>query len=167
MENRTHEEFVEKIGLAVEHEGYPRIAGRIYAFLVLTEGAHSLDDLAQALQISRASASTNARLLERDGVITRTSSPGDRRDYYQVTDDHWERMFEQALRRVTRFHRAFAEAAAGLPEGTPAVRRVRDGERFYALLMSDLESRLDRWRESWQGNSDAGKSPAQGDIDEA
>ena len=158
MDSRIRDEFIEKIGLAAEAEGLPRIAGRMYAFLVMNEGPHSLEELAEALRISRASASTNARLLARDRIITRTSAAGDRRDYYQVADDHWEQMFEQALRRVTQFHRVFAEAAAQLPVDEPASRRIRIGERFYATLTEDLESRLARWRESMHEETEAARA---------
>ena len=162
MDRKIKDEFIEKVGLASEAEGYPRIAGRIFAFLVINEGAYSLDDLADALRISRASVSTNARLLERDGIITRTSSPGDRRDYYQVAEDHWEHMFEQALRRVTQFHRVFAEAASQLPPDESECRRVRIGERFYATLIEDLEQRLKKWRESIQENTEAASAARTG-----
>jgi len=155
MDAKIRDEFIEKVGLAAEAEGLPRIAGRIYAYLVYHEGPHSLEELAEQLQISRASASTNTRLLARDGIITRTSAAGDRRDYYQVAENHWEQMFEQALRRVIEFHRVFAEAAARLPENESAARRVRNGERFYATLIEDLEARLARWRECMHENSDA------------
>ena len=40
------EQFVERMGLVSEADGLPRIAGRIFGYLLLTTGECSLDDLA-------------------------------------------------------------------------------------------------------------------------
>ena len=52
--------------------------------------AKSDADLAEKLRVSKASASTNARLLEELGILAHTARPGDRRDYYQRADNHGE-----------------------------------------------------------------------------
>ena len=43
--------FVERMGLMMESEGLPRIAGRIFGFLLVHEGAYSLDELAERLAV--------------------------------------------------------------------------------------------------------------------
>ena len=63
--------FVDRLGLAAEAEGLPRIAGRIMAFLLADGAAHNAADLAALLHVSRGSISTNTRLLERLGIIER------------------------------------------------------------------------------------------------
>ena len=68
---KTGSEFIEKFGMVAEQDGFPRIAGRMMGFLLLNEGPYTLDELAEELQISKTSASTNARLLEGHGVIER------------------------------------------------------------------------------------------------
>ena len=56
--------FIERMGLAFESDGLPRIAGRIFGLLLLSEDCRSLDELAAELKVSKGSVSTNARLLE-------------------------------------------------------------------------------------------------------
>lgn len=93
-------EFVESMGRHFEEEGAPRIAGRLFGLLMVNGEPCSLDDIADQLQASKGSASTNARLLERLGVAERVSLPGDRRDYYQVTENMGERMLALAVERL-------------------------------------------------------------------
>lgn len=144
------EQFVERMGLSLEREGMPRIAGRLVGFLLVHEGAYSLDDLAEALQVSKGSVSTNARQLEQFGLLERTSEPGDRRDYYQMGADVWERLLERWQRKWEETRLLFAEAAAALPEEMSAGRvRLLRAEQFHLLLLDLADRASERWREGW------------------
>src|SRR3989440_2387909 len=90
--------FIERMGVALENDGLPRIAGRIFGLLLVSEDARSLDDLAAELRVSKGSASTNARLLEQRGLLERVCRSGDRRDYYQARPDLFDHTM--ALRLV-------------------------------------------------------------------
>ena len=80
-------EFVERMGRLLEVDGLSRIAGRLFGALLLASSEESLDDLAAHLNVSKASVSVNARLLEQRGLIELASRPGDRRDFYRMTPD--------------------------------------------------------------------------------
>lgn len=139
--------FVERMGLMMEAEGLPRIAGRIFGFLLVHEGAYSLDELAERLQVSKASVSTNARLLEHHGMLERTSAPGDRRDFYQVGPDAWERMLRVGQRKWEQLRMLFTEAEASLPEEMEVGRaRLIQAEQFHLLLIDEVDRMLERWR---------------------
>jgi DNA-binding transcriptional regulator GbsR (MarR family) len=92
-------EFVERMGLFWESEGMPRIAGRLFGYLVLEATPCSLDDMASALAVSKASVSTDIRKLEQVGLVERRTRPGDRRDYYVIAPDMPARIV--GLRRAT------------------------------------------------------------------
>jgi DNA-binding transcriptional regulator GbsR (MarR family) len=82
------EKVIEDFGLYFEQYGLPRILGRIYGLLLITdEPALGLDEMAEQLNISKASASTTARQLQAFTLIEKVSLPGDRRDYYRVYGD--------------------------------------------------------------------------------
>ena len=139
--------FVERMGLMMESEGLPRIAGRIFGFLLVHEGAYSLDELAERLQVSKASVSTNARLLEQFGLVERTSAPGDRRDFYQMGADAWERMLRSAQRKWEEVRQALTEAEAALPEEMDVGRsRLIRAEQFYLLMIDGVDRILERWQ---------------------
>jgi DNA-binding transcriptional regulator GbsR (MarR family) len=142
-------EFVERMGLHLEADGMPRSAGRIYAYMLLAESACSLDALAETLQVSKASVSTNARLLEQVGLLERTSGLGDRRDYYRVRQDAWERMLLIARRRWELLQELLTQAQLSLPEEMAAGRaRLCEAARFHTLLLEEADSLLERWRET-------------------
>lgn len=150
------QQFVERMGLTLEREGLPRIAGRLVGFLIVHEGAFSLDELAEELQVSKASVSTNARQLEQYGLVERTSEPGDRRDYYQMGPDVWERLLARWQRKWEESRMFFTEAAASLPEELEAghARLVR-AEQFHLLLVDLADRAIARWR-GLETGSDAG-----------
>jgi DNA-binding transcriptional regulator GbsR (MarR family) len=148
------EGFVERMGLLMEAEGMPRIAGRLIGFLLLREGAFSLDDLAERLQVSKASVSTNARQLEQAGVLERVSEPGDRRDYYQMGQGALERTLRAAQRRWRTLQETFDETCASLPpEMEAGRRRLEEATRFHELMIAGVDRLLEEWR---QGEGVAG-----------
>lgn len=151
----SEQQFVERMGLICEKEGMARSAGRIFALLLLGDRPYSLDELADELQVSKASASTNARMLESLGFIERVSSLGDRRDFYQVEHDPWERMLRVAQTRWRDMVAVFAEAQARLPaERGEGRRRMHEAERFHRLLLEGSDRLLEDWRDLKAGGGD-------------
>lgn len=121
--------FIESMGRHFEEVGIPRIAGRLFGLLMVHEDPCSLDEMAQRLQVSKGSVSTNSRLLEQWGVIERVSRPGDRRDYYQPAPDMQARMLEKQLEQVARMRARLSDGLDALPEPSGAVR-----ERFHSMI---------------------------------
>jgi hypothetical protein len=143
------QDFVDRMGLHLEADGLPRSAGRIFGYLMLAEAPCSLDDLSEVLQVSKASVSTNARLLEQVGVLERTSEPGNRRDFYRMRPDAWERMLLGARRRWVALQGLLNGGAASLPDTMVAGRaRLCEAARFHALLVEEADSLIERWRHS-------------------
>jgi DNA-binding transcriptional regulator GbsR (MarR family) len=120
MDQATRD-FIESMGRQFEEDGAPRIAGRLFGFLMLQEDPCSLDDVAEQLQVSKGSASSNARLLEQLGIAERVTRAGDRRDYYQISPDIGERTLERALQGLERMLQRLRKGADALGERSPAV----------------------------------------------
>lgn len=145
--SQTVPEFIEKMGLVCEKEGMPRISGRMLGLLMVEGGPFSLDEIAERLQVSKASVSTNARTLEQFGMIERVSTPGDRRDFYRIESDPWEKMLLMAQQRWRDLIHIFAETKAALPEEQQDAReRVCRARRFHELLVEGSGDLLSRWR---------------------
>lgn len=140
------QQFVERMGLICEKEGMARGAGRIFGLLLVGGRPYSLDELAETLQASKASASTNCRMLEQLGMIQRVSSLGDRRDFYRVEGDPWEKMLRVAQQRWRDMVQVFADARAALPPQLAEGReRVEEAQRFHELLIDECDKLLDTW----------------------
>src|SRR5512141_2081946 len=115
------ERFIEQMGLLWAEEGYTRIAGRMYAFALLSPHPCSLDEIAATLKVSKPSVSNDARMLHRLGLIERIGVPGDRKDYYQLTRDSIERSIETRVLRIEAFQKVIASASS-LPVGNADVK---------------------------------------------
>ncbi|HEX6746018.1 MAG TPA: hypothetical protein VF092_01800 [Longimicrobium sp.] len=154
------QQFVERMGLICEKEGMARSAGRIFGLLLVGGRPFSLDELAEKLQASKAGVSTNCRMLEQFGMIERVSSLGDRRDFYRVQDSPWEHMMRVAQGRWREMVKIFGEAQGSLPpQMTEGKRRLREAERFHALLITEVDRLMDTWNAL--KNGDAPAAPAE------
>jgi DNA-binding transcriptional regulator GbsR (MarR family) len=139
--------FIERMGLALEADGLPRIAGRIFGLLLVSEDARSLDDLAHELRVSKGSVSTNARMLEQRGVLERISRPGDRRDYYRVPTNLFSHTMAQRVARWQRFHEAIGAARTSLPIRSPEVlERLEEYQEAYAFMSQVITEALAQWQ---------------------
>ena len=63
-----------------------RVVGQIFAYLYFSEPPRTLDDMKEALGISKGSASMGVRQLEQWGAVQRVWIKGDRKDYYTAND---------------------------------------------------------------------------------
>ena len=79
--------MVEVTARICQRLGLPRSSGQIFGLLYLSPSALSLDEIAEALGLSKASASTGARQLLGWHAIRQVWKPGDRKDYYEVQAD--------------------------------------------------------------------------------
>lgn len=151
-------DFVESIGVLWEADGLPRIAGRIFGFLIVQPEPSSLDDLAAGLGVSKASISTDARRLEQLGLITRISLPGDRRDYYTIDDSAPATGLEMRLRNLRRFDRTLSEA--GDRERLPLVvqQRLARFEYAHVRIVAALEAVLEELKQRHPTAGPAGDS---------
>lgn len=142
----TEHQFVEKLAVAMETDGFPRIAGRIFSLLIISDSELSLDAIAEVLGASKASASTNTRLLEEKGLIERTSRPADRRDYYRIVGDVFLKTMEQRLAKWNRVRVVVAEAIDDAALSAAARGRLRDFEADSASMRELLEAALVKLR---------------------
>src|SRR5262245_14980274 len=116
-------EFVEQVGVFFEAEGFSRTAGRIFGRLLLSEKSLSLDQLAADLGVSKASISTETRMLERRGALERTGQAGDRRVYYRVEPGLPVPTLGLRLPRVRRFGPPRGETRQRVSRGNPGLTR--------------------------------------------
>lgn len=147
--NSANRRVVENFGILLEAEGYSRIAGRLFGFLLLAPDAVSLDDLAMELEVTKASVSTNIRLLEERGIVERIGVPGDRRDYYRIGDDILARSVEHRVAKIQRFRDAVGAARTTLSISDKRVKhRLAAIDEAYSHLAEYMTGALVSWRAS-------------------
>ena len=101
------------------------------ALLILEGGPISFGRLAERLQVSRGSISTNARLLEQFGVIERVSLPGERQDFFQITERPYRSLIEGSMHRLQRALDVVNEAKTGVQDDLSAQARLQELHDFY------------------------------------
>jgi len=141
------ETFIEQMGFISQAEGGPRIAGRIFGLLLVEGSPLTLQEMADRLQISKASASTNARLLARYGAIRRRSRSGDRQDYYEVVPDPNQHMLDMVEARMRRNADDLEQTERLFPDGVKAKERIHKLVRFYRVSADFLREWSGRWHD--------------------
>jgi len=141
--------FVEEVGLRFEAVGLPRMAGRIFGWLLIANPPHqSMGDLVEVLQASKGSISTMTRLLIQISLIERVSLPGQRRDYFQIKPHAWSQMTKQRMTQIMAF-RQLAERGLDLLATQPASMRQRLQEMhdIHSFWERELPLLDQRWQQ--------------------
>jgi len=88
--SKDQKDFIDKLGFYYESYGIPRIGGRILGYILLLDSPISAEHISTDLGISRASVSTNLRLLINYGFIEKKMVQQGRTDFYVMAESAWE-----------------------------------------------------------------------------
>jgi DNA-binding MarR family transcriptional regulator len=135
--------FAEQVATASDL-GMPRSVVRVLAWLVVCDPPHqSAEDLQSALRLSAGSVSGAVTTLVRSGVVARRSFPGERRTYYEIRPDGWQRLLQSRIGLLGEMQGA-AERAIKAAEATvrPPDARLLTMYRFYAGCGAQLSHLL-------------------------
>jgi len=158
---QAEQNFIERMGVILAGDGLSRIAGRIFGLLLLTPDDASLDQIAEALGVSKGSVSLEARRLEQRGMVQRVSRPGDRRDYYHVAPNLLAGMMEQRMRRWRALQDSIVEARDQLAgrASTAVLGRLDHFAAGSEFTLGVLADAIARWRGD-HGRTDSRATPA-------
>lgn len=136
------------IGVAM---GWPRMAGRAAAVLMLHDEPMTLAQLQRSLQASKGSVSETTRLLMTSGTVARFKQSGTRHFVYQWRDDAWIGCLQHQLDQTKRLL-ALAEDAQTRTGHLPAPQseRVQEMHEYYRFMVRRLETLLEEYTALWQ-----------------
>jgi DNA-binding transcriptional regulator GbsR (MarR family) len=140
-------QFVEDVGIQFEDSGMPRMAGRIFGWLLICGPPHqSAAELAEVVEGSKGSISTMTRLLVSLRLVQRMTLAGDRHTYYRIGQDVWSEVLQKNVAKMTVM-REIAERGLALIAGEDASRKQRLNEmrEIHALFEQELPVILGRW----------------------
>ncbi len=141
----TLKEFVEAWGAMGSLWGINRSVARVHALLMASDGPVSLDEIAEALQISKGNASMSLRELRTFGVVRQVEAPGDRRDFYVTEPDVWTMFFRILKERKRREFDPALEAIHGLVERAGGAGEVRERLEQMADLLATADGVMARF----------------------
>ena len=152
--NHDEAAFVERVGQMLTGGGLPRMAGRIWGWLLICEPPQqTAASIADALHASRGSVSGTVRLLENAGLIRRSTRPRDRREYFSIPEGAVVAVLESRLPSTIAW-RQLADDGLAVLDGRPpeARQRLEELRDVYAFMERELPALLERFKAERQVN---------------
>lgn len=97
-------DWVERVSTYLARDGVPPIAGRVLGWLMVCDPPEqSAGEISAAIGASRASLTSNLRLLSSMGFLTWRSRPGARTVYYRMAEQAWSVVVRRQIAGITSF----------------------------------------------------------------
>ncbi|PSR68574.1 transcriptional regulator [Nocardia sp. MDA0666] len=128
--------WVERVAtFCVDEWALAPITGRILGLLMICEPPErSAGQIAEMIQASRASLTSNLRFLAAIGLVRKVRVPGDRTTYYRIEDDAWHKVIQRKLDSLGAFG-DIAEEGMKLAGGSGAhTERIRAAQQSLIWL---------------------------------
>lgn len=141
--------FVERMGLAFDELGSPRMMGRIVGYLLICDPpSRSAPELCAELDASKGAINTMTRQLVAAGLLERVAAPGARAARFQVRKAGWMELLRHRLKRLHQMREIAATGLSALADA-PAERRERlqSFHDFYQYIEQEMEPMLARFSE--------------------
>jgi predicted transcriptional regulator len=134
--------WVERVAtFFAEHYGLPPITGRILGWLMICDPPEqSPAQIAEAINASRASLTTNMRLLIASGLVHRLTRSGGRTTYYRIDDDMWQKVIQRRIASMMSFGEITQEGISLLGADSPRAARIRAAHGFFEWMAGLLAS---------------------------
>src|SRR5690625_1850083 len=100
---KTIEQFIQEIAKNMTLYGITPSIGRLYGVLYFSDEPLTLDDMTEALKMSKTSMSTGVRTLSNMRMVESTFQKGIRKDLYQSEED-WYKSFTSLFGNQWRHH---------------------------------------------------------------
>ena len=151
----TEKSFVEEVGIVFEQTGLPRMAGRIFGWLLISDPPYqSPAELAEVLMASKGSISSMTRLLIQIGLVERFVIPGERHDHFRLREDALQRTVRHGLEDEIKMFRRLAEQGLELMKGEPSIRRqwLEEMRGRYVFLEQEFPALIERYEKQQAKN---------------
>ena len=139
--------FMESMGMYFESYGIPRIGGRILGLLLIAHEPLSADRIASILKVSRASISTNFRVLLTSGLAEKVTFPGDRTTYFVFPESGLEKTLLVEIQGINALKRLVQQGLNALPSDDSARHRMQEMVDWADFLMKLYQKALLDWQQ--------------------
>ena len=138
--------FVENMGMYFESYGIPRIGGRILGLLMVAHEPLSAECIASVLKVSRASISTNFRVLLTSGLAEKVTFPGNRTTYFAFPETAWEKTMTVEVQAISAMKKIAQQGLDALPANDSARGRMEGLISWADFLIEIYQNGLIEWR---------------------
>jgi DNA-binding transcriptional regulator GbsR (MarR family) len=145
-DNATELQFAEEMGRFFETGGLPRMAGRVWATLLVTDTPRmSAAALQEALGASAGSISNATRTLLQIGLIDRVPVRGERRDYFAPRRGAIADLLRMRLERLVAVESLISDAVEHFgdrPHAGEHLNEIHDIYHWYAQELPKVHERF-------------------------
>ncbi|RYD03526.1 hypothetical protein N752_19150 [Desulforamulus aquiferis] len=147
--NAEQHKFIEEFGLLLEKGGGTKTLGRIWGYLLIADKPKTLDEIAEDLLFSKATASLTIRqgLLVR--LFEKVSIPGERKTYYRANMQTWVNLLSEKIHTMREWKKLIDYGLTFTPtdnqEATNNLKGMNDYFEFLDWYFSDIKEYYERW----------------------
>jgi hypothetical protein len=153
MVDREEHQFVEEMGELFERSGSPRMAGRVWGYLLIVELERlSTADLAEALKASGSSISSATRLLIELGMLDRIRVPGERSDYFTIHHGAVLNLVRRPFEAIGRARELAARALVTFGDRDVALPHLRELHDTYTWFDREFPALVERFSADRDGS---------------
>ena len=134
------QEFVDKIAEQLMPWGMPQASARLYGYLLLNTEPVSLDEFAEALEMSKSTASVAARLLVQHKLARRHAVRGSKRILFSATENY-AGLFEEQASLLGQMGSLLNTAATDIAS-KDAAKRMREMAHFFLVTREALQATI-------------------------
>ena len=163
------QELVNTYSEAYKNLGYSSLMGKIVALLLVAPEPLSLDEISEQLQMSKGPISQISRKLKDNHLIERVWVPGERKDYYRVTEDIFGQAFSNytsSMKRNLKIAEHFLEGLSELEmqdeQTLQFSRKMQEMAEFYDAMYKHNREFLEKWRSEIKPNMEFDKVVTEG-----
>ena len=138
--------FMEGMGMYFESYGIPRIGGRILGLLLIAHEPLSAERIASILKVSRASISTNFRILLASSLAEKVTYPGDRTTYFVFPESGLEKTLLVEIQGISALKRLIQQGLNALPADDLAHGRMQEMADWADFLVKIYQQALVEWQ---------------------
>ena len=141
-------QFIEEFALYFEQSGFPRMSGRILAWLLICDPPHqSMNQLVTVLHASKSSVSTGIKNLIEAGFAERISFPGVRCDYVRLREHFDITSLERFIVRISGFGK-FAKNWLSLLNDLPNshLEKLKIMNKVNEFMAKEMSKALQQWK---------------------
>jgi hypothetical protein len=143
----SRKQFTEEMGIFFEKIGFPRMAGRIWGWLLVCEPPEqTAAQIAEALQASRGSVSTMTRLLQVWGV-ERVGVPGKRGACYRIKPGSFVKLMHTEAGMFSEIRNLAERGLETLKNEPLRVReRLLEGRDLFVFVEKEYPLLIEKWQ---------------------
>ncbi len=139
-------EFVEQMGDFFDRIGQPRIAGRLFGYLLICDPPQqSAADLQQAISASAGSVNSMLRLLQVTGFVDRHGQAGGRKLWYRINPGAFSRVLTLRMQLVSELREMAELGLQAVDVQSDCADRLLEMRDCYAFFEQEFPALVDRY----------------------